>query len=162
MAASNASHKRHILVTGGSGFIGSHLCERLLAEGYYVTAVDNFITGRKSNISEALKNPRFRFIEWDVCQPLPEQKIEFAGSYGIHGLFHFACPASPGRFRQDSARNPCRRFRGHHAYGRLALKFGARYMLASTSEVYGDPLVHPQTEGLWGKRELDRPARLLR
>lgn len=141
---------RHILVTGGAGFIGSHLCERLLKEGYLVTAVDNFVTGRKSNLSEALKNDRFRFLEWDVCKPLREADIEFLGKNGLHGLFHFACPASPVDFDKIPLEILAVDSVGTMRAVELALKYKARLMLASTSEVYGDPLVHPQTESYWG------------
>jgi dTDP-glucose 4,6-dehydratase len=141
---------KHILVTGGSGFIGSHLCERLLAEGYFVTAVDNFITGRKKNVTEALKHERFRLIEWDVCKPLDEAKIEFIGRHGLHALFHFACPASPIDFEKIPMEILAVDSVGTILMVDLALKYGARLMLASTSEVYGDPLLHPQKEDYWG------------
>jgi dTDP-glucose 4,6-dehydratase len=146
-----SSHsEKHILVTGGSGFIGSHLCERLLAEGYYVTAVDNFVTGRKKNVAEALKNNRFRLIEWDVCKPLDEAKIEFLPKHGLHALFHFACPASPIDFDKIPMEILAVDSLGTMLMVNLAVKYGARFMLASTSEVYGDPLVHPQKEEYWG------------
>lgn len=146
-----SSHSgKHILVTGGSGFIGSHLCERLLSEGFYVTAVDNFVTGRKKNIAEALKNNRFRLIEWDVCKPLDEAKIEFLPKQGLHALFHFACPASPIDFDKIPMEILAVDSVGTMHMVDLAVKYGARFMLASTSEVYGDPLVHPQKEDYWG------------
>lgn len=146
-----SSHsEKHILVTGGSGFIGSHLCERLLSEGFYVTAVDNFVTGRKKNIAEALKNNRFRLIEWDVCKPLDEAKIEFLPKQGLHALFHFACPASPIDFDKIPMEILAVDSVGTMHMVDLAVKYGARFMLASTSEVYGDPLVHPQKEDYWG------------
>ncbi|MFL5812308.1 MAG: NAD-dependent epimerase/dehydratase family protein, partial [Bdellovibrionia bacterium] len=146
----NSNSGKHILVTGGSGFIGSHLCERLLAEGYSVTAVDNFVTGRKKNVTEALKNDRFRLIEWDVCKPLDEAKIEFIGKHGLHALFHFACPASPIDFEKIPMEILAVDSLGTMLMVDLAVKYGARFMLASTSEVYGDPLVHPQKEDYWG------------
>jgi dTDP-glucose 4,6-dehydratase len=146
----NSNSGKHILVTGGSGFIGSHLCERLLAEGYFVTAVDNFVTGRKKNVTEALKNDRFRLIEWDVCKPLDEAKIEFIGKHGLHALFHFACPASPIDFEKIPMEILAVDSVGTMLMVDLAVKYGARFMLASTSEVYGDPLVHPQKEDYWG------------
>lgn len=131
--------EKHILVTGGSGFVGSHLCDRLLAEGYLVTAVDNLVTGRKENIAEALKNDRFRFVEWDVCQPLKESQVEFIGKFGLHGLFHFACPASPVDFDRIPLEILAVDSVGTMHTVDLALKYNARYLLASTSEVYGDP-----------------------
>jgi dTDP-glucose 4,6-dehydratase len=146
----SAHSEKHILVTGGSGFIGSHLCDRLLAEGYRVTAVDNFVTGRKVNIANALKSDRFRFIEWDVCKPLDESKIDFLAPHGLHGLFHFACPASPIDFEKIPLEILAVDSVGTMHMVELALKYKARLMLASTSEVYGDPLVHPQKEDYWG------------
>ena len=141
---------KHIIVTGGAGFIGSHLCEKLLSKGYAVTAVDNFLTSRRSNLAVAEKNPNFNFLEWDVGRPIPEDRTPFIKKYGLHGLFHFACPASPIDFDQipfeilavDS-------FGTAHTVD-LALKYDARYLLASTSEIYGDPLEHPQKESYWG------------
>lgn len=147
---SEKMEKRHLLITGGAGFIGSHLCDRLLERGYLVTALDNFVTGSAQNLQSALKNPAFRILECDVSKPLPLEKIEFLGSHGLHGVFHFACPASPVDFdlipfeilAVDS-------FGTFHTVD-LALAHGARYLIASTSEVYGDPLVHPQTEDYFG------------
>lgn len=141
---------QHILVTGGAGFIGSHLCDRLLAEGFFVTAVDNYVTGRKSNLTETLKHERFRLIEWDVCKPIPEAQIEFLSRQGLKGLFHFACPASPVDFDKIPLEILAVDSIGTMHTVELALKYGARFMLASTSEVYGDPLVHPQPETYWG------------
>ncbi len=141
---------KHILVTGGAGFIGSHLCEVLLAKGYAVTALDNLLTGRKSNITQVLKNPNFQWVERDVCLPIKDTDIPLIAKHGLHGIFHFACPASPIDFEKipfeilevDSL--------GTMTTVDLALRFGARYLLASTSEIYGDPLVHPQKEDYWG------------
>lgn len=143
------SQAKHVLITGGSGFIGSHLSDSFLERGYLVTAVDNFLTGRIENLASARKNPNFDFIEWDICQPLPESKIKFL-KHGLHGVLHFACPASPVDFDKipfeildvDSI--------GTKLTVDLAYRHNARYLLASTSEIYGDPLVHPQKEDYWG------------
>ena len=140
----------HVIVTGGSGFIGSHLCDQLLVRGYAVTAIDNLLTGRESNLADAKKNPNFRFLNADVCQSVSESRIELLAKHGVHGVFHFACPASPVDFEKipfeilevDSI--------GTMRTVELALKHQARYLVASTSEIYGDPLVHPQTEDYWG------------
>src|SRR4051812_20220730 len=89
---------KHILVTGGAGFIGSHLCDYLLKKGYAVTAVDNFLTGRKENLKEALENPNFHFVNQDICDPLHDETVPFLSRHGLFGIFHFACPASPVDF----------------------------------------------------------------
>lgn len=141
---------KHVLVTGGAGFIGSHLCDRLLAQGYVVTALDNFVTGSRENLAEASKNPGFRFFEWDVSQPIPEDRIEFIKSHGLAGLFHFACPASPIDFDRIPFEILAVDSFGTFNTVALALKYKARFVIASTSEVYGDPLVHPQTEDYFG------------
>lgn len=141
---------KSVIVTGGAGFIGSHLCEMLLQKGYFVTAVDNFLTGRRKNLESFQSHPHFRFLEWDVCEPLPEDKLEGVQKYGLAGLLHFACPASPIDFvkipfeilKVDSI--------GTIHTVNLAQKYKARYLVASTSECYGDPLVHPQKEDYWG------------
>src|SRR4051812_8361556 len=89
---------KHIIVTGGAGFIGSHLCDTLLKQGNAVTAVDNLLTGRMENLSDALKNPNFYFLKQDICDPIQDESIPFLSKYGLHGIFHFACPASPVDF----------------------------------------------------------------
>ncbi|MCM0605228.1 MAG: SDR family oxidoreductase [Xanthomonadaceae bacterium] len=141
---------QHVLITGGSGFIGSHLCERFLSEGYAVTALDNLVTGQKENIKNVLKHPHFEFIEQDVCDPIDLRSWKNLKAHGLSGVLHFACPASPIDFEKipfvilkvDSI--------GTMKTVDLAIEHKARYVLASTSEVYGDPLVHPQTEDYWG------------
>jgi dTDP-glucose 4,6-dehydratase len=142
---------KHVLITGGSGFVGSHLCDRFIREGYAVTAVDNFVTGRRQNVAHLLENPAFDLVEFDVSRPLAEwPALKLVGKHELHGVLHFACPASPIDFEKipfvilavDSA--------GTASTVELALRHGARYLLASTSETYGDPLVHPQTEDYFG------------
>jgi len=133
----------HAVVTGGAGFLGSHLCDRLLAEGYQVTCMDNFITGRVENIEHLAGHEGFRFIKQDVSEYL-----FVPGEVDI--VFHFASPASP----IDYIEHPIPTLKvgalGTHKTLGLALEKGARFMIASTSEVYGDPLVHPQPETYWG------------
>ena len=132
-----------VLVTGGAGFLGSHLCDRLLAEGHDVIAMDNLITGSTDNIAHLAGNRRFQFIHHDVTE-----YIYVAGP--VDAILHFASPASP----IDYLELPIQTLKvgslgTHNALG-LALAKGARFLLASTSEVYGDPLVHPQQETYWG------------
>jgi dTDP-glucose 4,6-dehydratase len=131
------------LITGGGGFIGSHLCERFLAEGHEVIAVDNYITGRPENIQHLRANKRFSFVQHDVSQPLTVDGP-------IHNILHFASPASP----VDYLHYPIQTLKvgslGTHNTLGLAKAKGARYLLASTSEVYGDPKEHPQREDYWG------------
>ena len=132
-----------ILVTGGAGFLGSHLCDRLLAEGHHVIAMDNLLTGNTDNIAHLAGNKRFSFIEHDVTNYIYIKDP-------IDAILHFASPASP----VDYLELPIQTLKvgslgTHNALG-LALAKGARLLLASTSEVYGDPQVHPQTEDYWG------------
>jgi dTDP-glucose 4,6-dehydratase len=131
------------LITGGGGFIGSHLCERFLAEGHEVIAVDNFITGRAENVRHMADNPRFRLIEHDVSQHLSVDGP-------VDNVLHFASPASP----VDYLTYPIQTLKvgslGTHNTLGLARAKGARYLMASTSEVYGDPEQHPQREDYWG------------
>lgn len=140
---SSPSPKLTSLVTGGAGFLGSHLTDRLLAEGHRVIVVDNFITGSPSNIAHLAGNENFRFIKQDVTQYLLiDEPIDF--------VFHFASPASP----IDYLEHPIPTLKvgalgTHNALG-LAKAKKARFLIASTSECYGDPLVHPQTEDYWG------------
>jgi dTDP-glucose 4,6-dehydratase len=135
--------KKTVLITGGAGFIGSHFCELFLSKGYKVICLDNLITGKLSNISHLMKNKDFRFIEHNVSR-----YIDIEGS--IHYILHFASPASP----IDYLKFPIQTLKvgslgTHNALG-LALAKKAKFMLASTSEVYGDPLVNPQPESYWG------------
>ena len=134
---------RTAVVTGGAGFLGSHLCERLLAEGYSVVCVDNLLTGRRENVAHLADDPRFRFVEHDVTRP-----FELDGP--IHCILHFASPASPIDYLELPIQTLKVGSLGTHNTLGLAKAHGARYLLASTSEVYGDPLVHPQPETYWG------------
>ncbi len=131
------------LVTGGAGFLGSHLCDRLLAEGHDVVCLDNLSTGDVANIAHLKGNPHFSFVHYDVTNYLfIDGKIDF--------IFHFASPASP----IDYLKLPIQTLKvgslGTHKALGLAKAKGARFFIASTSEVYGDPLIHPQTESYWG------------
>lgn len=132
-----------LIITGGAGFIGSHLCERFLAEGHEVLCLDNFITGTRQNVEPFMKSPRFTFVEHNVSEP-------FFLFGPVDAVLHFASPASP----VDYLKYPIQTLKvgslgTHHTLG-LAKAKGARYLLASTSEVYGDPDVHPQREDYWG------------
>jgi len=131
------------LITGGAGFIGSHLCDRFLAEGHEVVAVDNFLTGTPENIAHLLGNPKFKLIGHDISNPLKvKDKID--------NILHFASPASPVDYLEHPIPTLKVGALGTHVTLGLAKAHGARYLLASTSEVYGDPLEHPQTESYWG------------
>lgn len=142
--------KKHVLITGGAGFIGSHLCDALLDRGYAVTAVDNFLTGRRSNLDAAMGLPDFEFIEWDVSRPMEERSMKLLNAHGLHAVLHFACPASPVDFDQIPFDILSVDSLGTMHTVDMAMRFQARYILASTSEVYGDPLEHPQKETYWG------------
>ncbi len=144
---------KHVLITGGSGFIGSHLCELFLERGYVVTAVDNLVTGSEKNIAAALKEygpERFQFLKADICEPIAEAALPLIAQHGLHGVLHFACPASPVDFDRIPFEILAVDSLGTMRTVDLAIKYSARYLLASTSEVYGDPLVHPQTESYFG------------
>ncbi len=131
------------LITGGAGFIGSHLCERFLAEGHHVVAVDNLITGDLANLDHLRTNPRFRFIGHDISNPLKvKDKLD--------NVLNFASPASPVDYLEHPIPTLKVGALGTHNTLGLAKAHGARYLLASTSEVYGDPLEHPQKESYWG------------
>lgn len=132
-----------ILITGGAGFLGSHLCDRLIEAGHSVICMDNFITGRPENISHLMGHERFSFVKYNVCDYLHVDG-------GLDAVMHFASPASP----QDYLEYPIATLKvgalGTHKALGLAKAKGARFLLASTSEVYGDPLVNPQPESYWG------------
>ena len=129
------------LVTGGAGFLGSHLCRRLLADGYEVTAIDNLFTGTKANIYDLMENRRFSFVLHDVTQPYWGQFDE---------IYNLACPASPVHYQHNPVETMKTSVIGMMNMLELALKTKAKILHASTSEVYGDPLVHPQVETYWG------------
>jgi UDP-glucuronate decarboxylase len=134
--------EKKILVTGGGGFLGSHLCERLLKEGHEVICLDNFFTGTKQNILELMSNPRFELIRHDVTVPL---YIE------VDEIYNLACPASPIHYQHDPVQTTKTCVHGAINMLGLAKRTGAKIMQASTSEVYGDPEVHPQVESYWGR-----------
>ncbi len=130
-----------VLVAGGAGFIGSHLCESLLSSGWEVVAVDNLITGRLANLASLLDHPRFTFIQHDITEPL---------DLDVDAIFHLASPASPVGYRQHSIETHLVNSLGTFHLLQLARRQGARFLFASTSEVYGDPQIHPQPETYHG------------
>ena len=135
------SDPKRVLVTGGAGFLGSHLCERLLTLGHEVLCLDNFHTGHKRNVLHLLGNPLFRIVEQDVTEPLYLQ---------IDEIYNLACPASPIHYQHDPIHTVKTIVMGAiHVLG-LAKRVNAKVLQASTSEIYGDPLVHPQPESYWG------------
>jgi nucleoside-diphosphate-sugar epimerase len=131
------------LITGGAGFIGSHLCERLLDRGDEVVCVDNLITGKSENLSQLRSHPRFTYIQADVTQPL-------AYDDPVDAVFHLASPASPRGYLSKPLETALVNSLGTQRMLELVQAQGAKFLLASTSEAYGDPLVHPQTEDYWG------------
>jgi len=132
---------KKIIVTGGAGFLGSHLCERLVNEGHHVLCVDNYFTGSKSNIAHLLQFSNFEVIRQDICLPLYMEVDE---------IYNLACPASPGAYQWDPIQTMKTSVLGAYNMLGLAKRTGAKILQASTSEVYGDPAVHPQTEDYWG------------
>lgn len=138
----NLFMNKRILVTGGGGFIGSHLCEKLLDLGNEVLCVDNFFTGNKSNIRHLLSNTSFELLRHDVTFPLYVEADE---------IYNFACPASPVYYQKDPVQTTKTSVHGAINLLGLAKRLGAKIIQASTSEVYGDPEIHPQTEDYWGK-----------
>lgn len=132
---------KRILITGGAGFIGSHICKRLLNEGNFVICLDNFFTGRKRNIENLLPNPNFELVEHDIIEPIDIRVDE---------IYNLACPASPPHYQYDPIKTIKTSVIGIINMLELAEKYNAKILQASTSEVYGDPLVHPQVETYWG------------
>ena len=130
-----------ILVTGGAGFLGSHLCERLLEQGNEVLCVDNYFTGSKRNVEHLLSHPRFELMRHDVTFPLYVE---------VDRIFNMACPASPIHYQKNPVQTTKTSVHGAINMLGLAKRVGARILQASTSEVYGDPIEHPQTESYWG------------
>ena len=133
--------RKRSLVTGGSGFLGSHLCERLLNDGHDVLCVDNFFTGARENVLHLIDNPRFELMRHDVTFPLYVEVDE---------IYNLACPASPVHYQFDPVQTTKTSVHGAINMLGLAKRIKARIFQASTSEVYGDPLIHPQTEDYWG------------
>jgi len=130
-----------ILVTGGAGFIGSHLCDRLIEAGHEVICLDNFYTGHKRNIAHLLNHPKFELIRHDVTEPI---KLE------VDQIYHLACPASPVHYQSNGIKTIKTNVMGTMNMLGLAKRVKARFLIASTSEVYGDPEIHPQSETYWG------------
>jgi UDP-glucuronate decarboxylase len=134
-------HRKRVLVTGGAGFLGSHLCERLLEQGASVICLDNYFTGTKDNVLHLMANPQFELLRHDVTFPLYVEVDE---------IYNLACPASPVHYQHDPVQTTKTSVHGAINMLGLAKRTGARIFQASTSEVYGDPQVHPQTEDYWG------------
>lgn len=134
--------QQRILVTGGAGFLGSHLCDALLAEGHSVIAVDNLLTGRASNLEHLRRENRFELRELDICEPFDCGRVDY--------VFHFASPASPMDYSTHGIPTLKVGSLGTFNTLEIAKKYGAKYLISSTSECYGDPLEHPQRETYWG------------
>ena len=130
-----------VLVTGGAGFIGSHLCERLVLQGHEVVCLDNFFTGRRDNVRHLLDYRSFELLRHDVCEPLLLQ---------VDQVYNLACPASPVHYQYNPIKTVKSNVMGTLNMLVLARRAGARILQASTSEVYGEPHVHPQPESYWG------------
>jgi UDP-glucuronate decarboxylase len=133
--------KKVILVTGGAGFLGSHLCEKLLSLGHQVLCLDNFFTGRRENVSHLIQHPDFELVRHDVTEPI---RLE------VDQIYNLACPASPRHYQQNPIKTIKTSVMGAINVLGLAKRIGARVFQASTSEVYGDPIIHPQPESYWG------------
>ncbi|WP_375457577.1 UDP-glucuronic acid decarboxylase family protein [uncultured Enterovirga sp.] len=140
--------RRLVLVAGGAGFIGSHLCRALLASGADVVCLDNLQTGTRANLRAFEREPRFSFVEGDVVSTLPA--VLRSASFKPALVMNLACPASPPHYQADPVRTMMTSVVGTDALLRLSERAGARFVQASTSEVYGDPAIHPQTESYWG------------
>lgn len=132
---------KRILVTGGAGFIGSHLCTRLINEGHSVICLDNFFTGSRSNVWHLMPNPHFELVRHDIINPYIAEVDE---------IYNLACPASPIHYQHDAVKTVKTSVMGAINVLTLGRQVGAKVLQASTSEVYGDPIVHPQTEAYWG------------
>ncbi|WP_085442036.1 UDP-glucuronic acid decarboxylase family protein [Magnetofaba australis] len=133
--------RKQILITGGAGFLGSHLCDRLLADGHEVICVDNFFTGARDNIAHLRDNPRFELVRHDITWPLYMEVDE---------VYNLACPASPIHYQHDPVQTTKTSVHGAINMLGMAKRLGAKIFQASTSEVYGDPAMHPQEESYWG------------
>src|SRR5260370_33063975 len=137
-----STNKQRALVTGGAGFLGSQLCDGLLGEGYTVVAADNLLSGRLDNIEHLRNDSRFEFVEKDVSEPAEWGALDY--------VFHFASPASPVDYAEHGIATLRVGSYGTFEALETALRGGAKFMMASTSECYGDPMVHPQKETYWG------------
>lgn len=140
--------KKTILITGGAGFIGSHLCEKLLDEKYRIICLDNLITGSEKNISGFIGNKNFQFIKSDVADQSNSSPVQRLN--GLSYIFHLASPASPVDYQNNPEETALANSLGTLNMLKLAVKFKAKFLFASTSEIYGDPLIHPQTEDYFG------------
>tara|TARA_B100001113_G_scaffold352147_1_gene352811 strand:- start:192 stop:1142 length:951 start_codon:yes stop_codon:yes gene_type:complete len=138
----NTYNQKRVLVTGGAGFLGSHLCERLLTQGHSVICVDNFYTGQKSNLSHLIDNNNFELLRHDITFPLYLELDE---------IYNLACPASPDHYQYDPVQTTKTSVHGAINMLGLSKRTGAKIFQASTSEVYGDPEIHPQVESYWGR-----------
>ena len=141
MSRTGYNSRKRVMVTGGAGFLGSHLCDRLLEDGHEVLCVDNLFTGTKHNVAHLLEHPHFEFMRHDVTFPLFVEVDE---------IYNLACPASPIHYQHDPVQTTKTSVHGAINMLGLAKRLGCRILQASTSEVYGDPSVHPQTEDYWG------------
>jgi dTDP-glucose 4,6-dehydratase len=148
----------HVIVTGGAGFIGSHLCEGLLAKGYAVTAIDNLASGCMKNLEPVADHPLFHFLERDICAELSPSDLPLGARYGVHGILHFACPASPVDFIRLDREILDVLSIGTRRMIELATAHDARLVLASTSEIYGEAASFPQKETDGGMVDLEGPS----